>query len=105
MTEEDGVIPQFLIPNIEEENNESEGKKKKKVKVQDQDESFSGLVITAPREFTHHIHVDYDPERGFIGLPESWKEILNKGIDKGDITLDEVMNNKEDAVRIAGVST
>ncbi|KAG2378643.1 hypothetical protein C9374_008282 [Naegleria lovaniensis] len=94
MTEED--IAPYLIPELGHENDHHDRAHSH------EEEGFSGLVITRPTEFTHHIHVDYDPERGFTGLPDTWKEILEKGVNKGDITIDEVMNHKEDAARIAG---
>lgn len=94
MTEED--IAPYLIPQVENHDDHHYHQNEK--------EGFSALIISQPTEFTHHIHVDYDPDRGFLGLPDSWKEILDKGVDKGIITIDEVMNNKEDAARIAGVS-
>lgn len=96
MAEED--IAPYLIPEIGHEQNHDRSHSH-----EEGSEGFSALVITRPTEFTHHIHVDYDPERGFIGLPDAWKEILEKGLNKGDITIDEVMNHKEDAARIAGV--
>ncbi len=102
MTEED--IAPYLIPDLETDEDVFHEKVQKKKKNKHIDEeTFSALIITEPREFTHHIHVDYNPATGFVGLPESWKEILDKAVNKGEITIEEVMNNKEDAARVAGV--
>ena len=96
MTAEEDIIAPYLIPELES-SVKGEGSK------HNDHEEFSGLIITRPTEFTHHIHVDYDPEKGFLGLPDAWKEILDKGVNTGAITITDVMNNKEDAARIAGV--
>ncbi|KAL9652757.1 hypothetical protein ABK040_010790 [Willaertia magna] len=61
----------------------------------------NGLIITRPKDFTRHIHVDYDEKRGFVGLPEAWKKILDEGINNNEITVEEFKENKDDFVQIA----
>jgi len=53
------------------------GKKKKEKK--------NGTIVSAPFNITHEVHVDYDPEIGFKGLPKQWQGLLaGSGITEGD---------------------
>eukprot|EP01113_Clastostelium_recurvatum_P035421 TRINITY_DN493_c0_g1_i2.p1 TRINITY_DN493_c0_g1~~TRINITY_DN493_c0_g1_i2.p1 ORF type:complete len:765 (-),score=145.96 TRINITY_DN493_c0_g1_i2:45-2339(-) len=44
------------------------------------------VVVSLPFNIKHDMHVDYDEEVGFVGLPPEWKAALDtSGIDRGDI--------------------
>lgn len=49
--------------------------------------------ISTPFGFQHNIHVDYDSETGFTGLPSEWEGML-----KGIISKQEVLDNPEAAL-------
>lgn len=47
--------------------------------------------ISEPRGFQHKIHIDFDPETGFSGLPEEWLAITNEDQLKGiNVQVDEL---------------
>ena len=49
-------------------------------------EKVEGLVISKPFGFKHNIHVDFDSETGFRGLPNEWEALLkDSGIKKEDL--------------------
>jgi len=42
-------------------------------------------TVSAPFNITHEVHVDYDPEIGFKGLPPQWQSLLlGSGLTEGD---------------------
>jgi hypothetical protein len=49
--------------------------------------------ISTPFGFQHNVHVDYDSETGFTGLPSEWEGML-----KGIITKQEVLANPDDVL-------
>lgn len=56
--------------------------------------SESGRKISSPMNFTHEIHVGFDPDSGeFVGLPDEWKSLL----DQSGISMIE-RSNRPDAV-------
>lgn len=52
------------------------------------------MVISEPFDFKHHIHVDYNSETGFSGLPPEWEKILKSG----QISKEEVIANPEEVI-------
>lgn len=58
------------------------------------EEKVEGLVISKPFGFKHNIHVDYDSETGFSGLPPEWESLL-KG---SGISREEVVQNPDEAL-------
>ncbi|BFU20726.1 PH domain/P21-Rho-binding domain/Protein kinase domain/Protein tyrosine kinase, putative [Entamoeba histolytica] len=47
--------------------------------------------LTRPSGMTQVVHVDFDPNLGYIGLPPEWERFLNEG----GITTDEYKKNKD----------
>lgn len=64
-------------------------------KKKNQDE-FRGMVITQPKGFKHEIHVNWDADKGFTGLPSEWEAILKTG----QFTNDEAAAHHEEIVRV-----
>ena len=52
--------------------------------------------ISAPYHLSHEIHVDYDSETGFRGLPPEWDTMLRKN----KITKDEIMTNPQAVIDV-----
>ena len=51
-------------------------------------------VITQPKAFKHEVHVNWDAENGFTGLPSEWEAMLkSSGIKK-----EEINSENKDAV-------
>jgi hypothetical protein len=49
-------------------------------------QSGSSIVVGSPLNVKHHVHVDFNSETGFEGLPAEWKTwLVNSGIEKKDI--------------------
>jgi len=46
----------------------------------------SSVAVSSPTHVTHNIHVDFNSETGFVGLPTEWHTwLVNSGIDKKDV--------------------
>lgn len=45
----------------------------------------SNPFISAPYNFVHEVHVDYNSETGFTGLPPEWEAMIKKSIPKADV--------------------
>jgi len=56
------------------------------------DESVT-CEISTPFGFQHNVHVDYNSDTGFSGLPSEWEGML-----KGIITKQEVLENPDDVL-------
>ncbi|KAG2381762.1 hypothetical protein C9374_006146 [Naegleria lovaniensis] len=65
------------------------------------EEKVQGLVISKPFEFKHNIHVDYNSETGFVGLPPEWESMLKSS----GITKNEAMENQEAVLGILDLAT
>lgn len=63
-------------------------------KPQSEQDKMEGLVISKPFGFKHNIHVDYDSETGFSGLPSEWENMLK---DSG-LSKTQVLENPETAL-------
>lgn len=55
---------------------------------------MEGLVISRPFGFKHNIHVDYDSESGFSGLPPEWESLLKQS----GLSKEQVLANPDDAM-------
>lgn len=53
-------------------------------------------IVSAPYDFTHDVHVDFDSEIGFSGLPPEWEKMLKKS----NISKDEVLENPQGVIDI-----
>jgi len=43
-------------------------------------------VISGPTDFKRNIHVKFDADKGFVGLPDEWKKLLDDSkLDQKDI--------------------
>jgi hypothetical protein len=56
----------------------------------------SALVISNPRDFRQKIHVDFDSDIGFRGLPAEWETMLRTG----GISKDDVVNHSERVLEV-----
>jgi len=61
-------------------------KKKKRVKKK---QKASDFELSAPRDFRQTVHVDFNSETGFSGLPPEWDALLKSS----DISKEDVINN------------
>lgn len=50
-----------------------------------------GTIVSSPFSVKHDIHVDFDSDTGFKGLPPEWESLLNTGV----ISKAEVLENSE----------
>jgi len=49
-------------------------------------QSGSSILVGTPSNVKHHVHVDFNSETGFEGLPAEWKTwLINSGIEKKEI--------------------
>lgn len=53
-------------------------------------------VVSAPYDFSHDVHVDFDSASGFSGLPSEWEKMLRKS----DISKDDVLENPQGVIDI-----
>jgi len=66
-------------------------------------QSGSSILVGTPSNVKHHVHVDFNSETGFEGLPAEWKTwLINSGIEKKDIienssTMLEVLQYKAES--------
>mmetsp|Transcript_18108 Transcript_18108/g.28093 ORF Transcript_18108/g.28093 Transcript_18108/m.28093 type:complete len:518 (+) Transcript_18108:57-1610(+) len=67
-------------------------KKKRKKKKEKMDPS---CLISGPRDFRQPVHVDFNSETGFIGLPSEWEALI-----KGNISKDEVIANSNAVLQV-----
>ncbi|KAG2370925.1 hypothetical protein C9374_013725 [Naegleria lovaniensis] len=59
-----------------------------------------GFVISRPFEFKHNIHVDYNSETGFTGLPHEWELILRSS----SLTKIETCQHPEEVLEILNLA-
>ena len=55
-----------------------------------------GGGVSAPFDVQHNVHVDFDSDTGFKGLPEDWEAMLKSS----GITRDEVLENHEEVLNL-----
>ncbi|KAH0788642.1 STE family protein kinase [Histomonas meleagridis] len=53
-------------------------------------------IVSAPYDLIHEVHVDFNSETGFSGLPPEWEKILKKS----DLSKDEVLQNPQGVLDI-----
>ena len=53
---------------------------------------YPTLTCQSPQNVLHSIHVDFDTETGFRGLPAEWQKMVTESI-----SIDEVRENPEGA--------
>jgi len=85
--EEQDLPPASLIPTsgvVEPASKDKKSKKKKKMKPTD----FS---LSGPSNFRQTVHVDFDSETGFSGLPSEWDALLKSS----DISKQDVIENQD----------
>ena len=85
---EDNETPQSLIPTTDQ----VLPQKAKKNKKLDPDQ----LVISGPKNFRNPIHVDFNSDTGFVGLPAGWEILLKSG----GITKDEILANSAEVLQV-----
>jgi len=66
---------------------------RKQTKSSDDDED---IVIGKPTNFKHEIHVNFDTETGFSGLPKEWETLLKSS----GITKDEVKKHAQEVLDV-----
>jgi len=79
--------PASLLPSSPVEPKRKPKKKKKKM-----DASFP---ISGPRDFRQPVHVDFNSETGFSGLPGEWEALI-----KGNISKEEVIANSAAVLQV-----
>lgn len=65
------------------------------------EDKVQGFVISKPFEFKHNIHVDYNSETGFVGLPPEWETMLKSS----GITKEEAVENQDAVLGILDLAT
>lgn len=85
---EDNETPQSLIPTTDQ----VLPQKPKKNKKLDPDQLF----ISGPKNFRNPIHVDFNSDTGFVGLPPGWEILLKSG----GITKDEILANSAEVLQV-----
>ncbi|KAJ3272564.1 Protein kinase [Terramyces sp. JEL0728] len=61
--------------------------------------SRSPCGISTPTNFTHHVHVGFDPATGtFQGLPDSWTNLLKSS----NISKEDMANNPQAVIEVLG---
>lgn len=55
------------------------------------DSWMEDTIVSSPFSVKHDIHVDFDSDTGFKGLPPEWESLLNTGV----ITKQEIIENHE----------
>ncbi|KAL9657282.1 hypothetical protein ABK040_011502 [Willaertia magna] len=60
------------------------------------EDKVQGLVISKPFEFKQVIHVDYNSETGFVGLPPEWESLLKSS----GITKEEAIKHQDEVLGV-----
>mmetsp|Transcript_2784 Transcript_2784/g.3442 ORF Transcript_2784/g.3442 Transcript_2784/m.3442 type:complete len:518 (-) Transcript_2784:64-1617(-) len=84
----ENAAPATLMPSPMQEPK----KKRKKKKKEKMDPS---CLISGPRDFRQPVHVDFNSETGFSGLPSEWETLI-----KGNISKDEVIANSNAVLQV-----
>ena len=83
--------PLALIPTCDSIEPAVQGKKKNKLR-----ETAKNIEISKPSNFRNPIHVDFNSDTGFKGLPQEWEILLKSG----GISKDEVLANHNEVLQV-----
>lgn len=83
--------PLALIPTCDSIEPAVPGKKKNKLR-----ETAKNIEISNPSNFRNPIHVDFNSDTGFKGLPQEWEILLKSG----GISKDEVLANHNEVLQV-----
>mmetsp|Transcript_24858 Transcript_24858/g.31637 ORF Transcript_24858/g.31637 Transcript_24858/m.31637 type:complete len:427 (-) Transcript_24858:87-1367(-) len=57
-------------------------------------DEFEDAVVSSPFSVKHNVHVDFDSDTGFKGLPQEWEALLNSGA----ISKEEVLEKPDEVL-------
>lgn len=86
----DKTTPATLMPSPMAEPKAASKKKKKKKEKMD-----PNCFISGPSDFRQPVHVDFNSETGFSGLPPEWETLI-----KGNISKDECIANSNAVLQV-----
>jgi len=93
ISDENGIhddTPPSLVPTTDKIE-PAKKKKSRKKKINKQN-----VEISYPRNFHQPIHVDFNSDTGFTGLPKEWEALLKSS----DISKEEVLANHQDVIKV-----
>jgi hypothetical protein len=106
-TSKNGKVKRSGSTSVVKSKDKKDKKDKKKDKKQPRterdlafEEALMSGAISTPFNFGHKVHVDFDPTKGFIGLPQEFQTML-----KSQIPVAEIEAHPEAAVRVAEFSS
>lgn len=86
----DKATPATLMPSPMSEPKKTTKKKRKKKEKMD-----PSCMISSPSNFRQPVHVDFNSETGFSGLPPEWETLI-----KGNISKDECIANSNAVLQV-----